>query len=84
MRVRVVPGGAFARVEVTDRGPGLSPEAVRRLFEPFRSTKDGGLGIGLYECRRIVEGLGGRIRVTSVLGEGTTFQVELPAVPGAG
>ena len=69
----------LALVEVTDRGPGLPPSDLQKLFEPFRSTKDGGLGIGLYECRRIVERLGGRIRVTSAVGQGTTFRVELPA-----
>jgi putative PEP-CTERM system histidine kinase len=82
IRLGVAVQDGRAVIEVADRGPGLSAAALQRLFEPFRSTKDGGLGIGLYECRRIVERLGGRIRAASVVGEGTTFRVELPAGPG--
>ena len=65
-------------LRVADRGLGLSNEAVGNLFRPFRSTKDGGLGLGLYECKRIVESHGGRILVQSEVGKGTEFRVELP------
>jgi putative PEP-CTERM system histidine kinase len=68
-----------AVVSVTDTGPGMSEEFVRTsLFTPFRSTKDGGWGIGLFQARDNIERHGGTIAVTSTLGRGTTFRVQLP------
>ncbi|HWB80203.1 MAG TPA: response regulator [Nannocystaceae bacterium] len=67
-------------VEVADTGVGMSPETMRQLFTPFFTTKPAGdgTGLGLSICRRLVQGMGGRIAVESVLGEGTTFRVVLP------
>lgn len=59
---------------VADTGRGMSPAFVRdRLFHPFSSTKDKGVGIGLYQCKTLVERDGGTIRCYSRQGEGTTF-----------
>jgi len=72
------------RVEVIDRGPGLTPEKQTQLFEPFnrlgleRSTVEGH-GIGLALAKRLVELQGGSIGVNSTPGEGAVFWVELPA-----
>jgi putative PEP-CTERM system histidine kinase len=67
-------------IRVTDRGCGMSPRFIRRdLFTPFRSTKQQGLGIGLYQCRQIIVAHGGRIEVASVEGDGTVFTVWLQA-----
>ena len=72
------------RIEVIDRGPGLSPEKQAQLFEPFnrlgleRSAVEGH-GIGLALAKRLVELQGGSIGVQSVAGEGATFWIELPA-----
>ncbi|KIE42016.1 XrtA/PEP-CTERM system histidine kinase PrsK [Geobacter anodireducens] len=64
-------------IRVSDSGCGI-PEAFRaHLFSPFRTTKKKGLGIGLYQCRRIVEAHGGRIDVESAPGQGATFTVWL-------
>jgi putative PEP-CTERM system histidine kinase len=64
---------------VTDNGCGLSREFIEKsLFRPFQSTKQRGLGIGLFHCRIIVEGHQGRIDVLSEEGKGSTFRVLLP------
>jgi signal transduction histidine kinase len=58
---------------------GIAPDVLPHVFEPFYSTKPQGLGLGLYITDRIVEAHGGRIDVSSHLGDGTTFSVWLPA-----
>jgi putative PEP-CTERM system histidine kinase len=74
--------GSMVRIEVADRGPGIAPERLRTLFQPFQSGKQGGFGIGLYESKRIVESYRGTLRVLSEEGAGTRVVVELPAVAG--
>ena len=74
--------GTHPRVVLTvrDTGPGLSPEFVRDgLFKPFSTTKDKGLGLGLYQSRNIIRSHRGEIRAESKPGEGTEFVVSLPA-----
>jgi putative PEP-CTERM system histidine kinase len=68
-------------IRVRDRGCGMSPRFVRsELFEPFRTTKAKGLGVGMYQCRQIIAAHGGRMEVSSVEGFGTVFTVWLPAL----
>jgi signal transduction histidine kinase len=75
----VRPGESLFELKVQDDGRGMTEEFVRtRLFRPFSSTKKHGLGIGLVQCRTIVEAHGGRIEVSSRPGAGTTFTVSLP------
>jgi hypothetical protein len=74
-------GMAFIRC--LDQGCGMSAEFIReRLFKPFATTKQKGFGIGLYQCRQIVEAHAGRIDVKSTPGEGTEFVVWLPLGEG--
>jgi hypothetical protein len=69
----------YAVISVTDTGCGISEEyRERHLFSPFRSTKQGGWGVGLYQTKRAVESQNGEIRVESLEGRGTTFIVKLP------
>jgi len=67
-----------AVIVVSDTGDGISPSVLRTLFRPFRTTKDGGLGVGLYECKRIVEAHHGTIHVQSENGRGTAVMITLP------
>ena len=74
--------GLYRTIEVADNGVGMSPEILRRVFEPFFSTKPvgRGTGLGLSVVQGIVQQHGGVIEVRSVVGTGTTFQVHLPAI----
>jgi signal transduction histidine kinase len=77
--VRARDGEAWLLVR--DRGIGIEPEALKRIFERFEraaSRNFGGLGLGLYITRQIVEAHGGTISVESELGVGSTFTVKLP------
>ncbi|WP_254053698.1 ATP-binding protein [Singulisphaera sp. GP187] len=67
-------------IQVLDRGCGLPAELGDRIFEPFVSTKETGLGLGLSICKRIVEAHGGRITATARPGGGAVFTVRLPFV----
>jgi PAS domain S-box-containing protein len=66
-------------VTVRDSGPGLSPESLGRLFDPFYTTKPGGMGMGLSICRSIIEAHGGRVWATANLPQGACFHFSLPA-----
>ena len=88
--IEVGAAADLAFMRVTDWGCGMTASFVRNdLFKPFRTSKNKGLGIGLYQCRQIVEAHDGRIEVTSVPGSGSVFTVwfksagaedQLPAV----
>ncbi len=88
IEVAVESDARMARLVVRDRGVGIAPEDQRRIFERFERGASprgarGGLGLGLYITRQIVEAHGGSIRVASRPGEGTIFVVELPLSPPA-
>jgi PAS domain S-box-containing protein len=70
-----------ALIAVRDSGPGVAPQNVERLFEPFYTTKAGGMGMGLSICRSIVEAHGGRIWVSGNVPHGAAFQFTVPAQP---
>ncbi|ASS73534.1 hypothetical protein CIG75_00080 [Tumebacillus algifaecis] len=74
-----MPQERMVRVDVQDRGPGIPHYLVDRIFDAFFTTKETGTGLGLPICQRLVNDLGGRIKVRTK-GFGTTFSVYLPAL----
>jgi C4-dicarboxylate-specific signal transduction histidine kinase len=68
-------------VSIRDSGPGIRPQDVDRLFDPFYTTKPGGMGMGLSICRSIIAGHGGQIWATSNGQQGAAFDFTLPTVP---
>jgi PAS domain S-box-containing protein len=70
-------------VAVRDSGPGLAPAAAERLFEPFYTTKPGGLGLGLSICRSIIEAHGGRLWANANMPGGAEFTFTISAHPGS-
>jgi signal transduction histidine kinase len=80
IRLEASAEGGAVRIRVRDNGPGMPPEVQERLFEPFFTTKEvgQGTGLGLSISKQIIEAHDGSLTVESVLGEGTTFTIELP------
>jgi two-component system sensor kinase FixL len=79
--VSVAPGvSRLAVVSIADTGPGIAPAIVARLFQPFVTTKQHGMGVGLSISRNIVEAHGGRIWVEENAGGGAVFAFSLPTV----
>ena len=74
------PDGVLVAVE--DSGPGIKPESLDRLFDPFYTTKPGGMGMGLSICRSIIEAHGGRVWATTNEPQGAVFQFTLPRQGG--
>ncbi len=83
-----IAAGSEVALEVRDTGSGIPPEDIPHLFDRFwrgdssRSRSTGGTGLGLSICKAIVDSCGGRIEVSSQLGEGTCMRVSLPPVAG--
>ena len=73
----------YAAVEISDTGPGMPPELVETAWEPFKTTKRGGLGLGLAICRSIAEAHGGRIWISPGRPGGSSVTFELPFEDGA-
>jgi PAS domain S-box-containing protein len=88
VEVRVWEDERLAMLSVRDHGIGIPPDKIERIFGRFERAVSGrqfaGLGLGLYVTRQIIEEHGGRIRVESHPGEGSTFTVELPREPPCG
>jgi signal transduction histidine kinase len=70
----------FAEVSVYDTGPGIAPDKLKEIFDPFFSTKEKGMGMGLSIARTIVEAHGGQLTAENRAGRGATFRMRLPLV----
>ncbi len=80
---RLLAGMTFDTLPAVHDGAGIEPETLKRIFEPFHTTKEPGVGtgLGLAVSLSIVEAHGGSIGVSSGLGEGTEIEVTLPLRP---
>jgi signal transduction histidine kinase len=76
-------GTPQARLTITDSGPGITPEVMAHIFEPFYTTKAAGTGLGLAIVRRIIEAHHGQVQVRTTPGQGTAFIVLLPLAGAA-
>ena len=78
LTLRTRDEGGKVVIEVADTGAGLTPEECERIFTPYYTSKEHGTGLGLAIVQSVVSDHGGRIRVQSEPGRGTTFVIELP------
>jgi len=78
LTIRIERNDKAAHIEVADTGQGMVPEILSKIFQPLYTTKAKGIGLGLSVCESLMKANGGRIRVTSIPGQGSTFTLELP------
>lgn len=77
IKIGSIAKGNGAVIQITDNGPGISPDLIEKIFDPFYTTKTTGLGVGLAICQSIVRAHGGEIEAASMPGS-TTFTFTLP------
>jgi len=80
--ITIVPSSGSFEIRFDDEGPGIAPDRITRIFEPFYTEKEKGVGMGLAVCSRIVTAHDGIIRAASREGGGATLMVRLPAAQG--
>ncbi|WP_332741942.1 sensor histidine kinase [Hydrogenophaga sp.] len=80
LTLRTVDG--LGELAVADSGPGIAPEVLPRLFEPFFSTREGGLGLGLSLCETLASGMGGSLSAANAATGGAVFRLRLPLAIG--
>ncbi|MCL4246302.1 MAG: sensor histidine kinase, partial [Candidatus Dadabacteria bacterium] len=78
VRVGTRCGNGSIEIEVSDTGCGIPDDETERILQPFYSTKETGTGLGLAISSRIVEAHRGKLHISSKVGEGSTFIVEIP------
>ncbi|MDP3630469.1 MAG: ATP-binding protein [Actinomycetota bacterium] len=84
IEVRACANEGFVSVAVSDTGPGIPSDDLKKVFDPFYSTRDEGTGLGLTIVHRILDEHDGHIEVASAEGTGTTFTVSIPIIHDAG
>ncbi|WP_167620142.1 sensor histidine kinase [Paracoccus ravus] len=81
LTIALRPEGESVRVEIRDKGPGIPPDRLHSVFQPFYSTREGGMGMGLAICKSCIEAHGGRIWASASPDRGAVFHFELPMAP---
>jgi len=82
LSISTARAGDMVEIRVADTGPGLAEQVRARLFQPFMTTKPGGMGVGLSVCHTIVEAHGGELRAEEANGGGTVFRLTVPRPGG--
>jgi signal transduction histidine kinase len=82
LRVSTEASGEWVKLMIRDSGVGISPEHIKKIFEPLFTTKTKGIGLGLSLVKEYIEGNQGQIEVQSEGGVGTTFQISFPSLAG--
>jgi PAS domain S-box-containing protein len=77
----LIKPGDYVKISVADQGIGIPEDNIKKIFEPYFTTKDNGIGLGLATCYSIINNHNGHITVESTPGAGTTFSIYLPASP---
>lgn len=83
LQIDVHAGAGKGGLTVRDSGPGIAADVLPRLFEPFFTTRDGGLGLGLSLCESLTVGMGGTLTAANHAPRGAAFTLQLPLVPAA-
>ena len=81
IRLTLSKQGPEGLLQVCDSGPGIPPEVLPRLFQPFFSTREGGLGLGLSLCETLAVGMGGSLGARNLTPQGAEFTLRLPIAP---
>jgi len=81
LTLTVDANGSSGRLQVADTGPGIAPEVLSRIFEPFFSTRTGGLGLGLSLCETLATNMGGALTAAPNESHGALFTLTLPCQP---
>lgn len=76
--LRITTNAQMLSLKISDQGCGISTENLRKIFDPFHTTKSYGTGLGLPIVKRIVDSHGGRLSINSTEGAGTTVEISLP------
>jgi C4-dicarboxylate-specific signal transduction histidine kinase len=79
--IETISGDQMVALQVRDHGCGIPPEHLSRIFEPFHTTRQNGLGMGLAICRRIAEAHGGSLHANNQQSGGAVFRLSLPLQP---
>lgn len=78
LRLSMASRGESGELTLADNGPGIPPEVLPHLFEPFFSTREGGLGLGLTLCETLATGMGGQLSASNAVDGGAVFTLTLP------
>jgi two-component system sporulation sensor kinase B len=78
LNIRATSADSHVHIDIVDKGIGMSDEELQQIGSPFYSTKEGGTGLGLMVCYRIIESHQGSIKVVSEKGKGTCFSIAIP------
>jgi C4-dicarboxylate-specific signal transduction histidine kinase len=81
LALHIEEGQGTGVLRVADTGPGMAPDTLPHVFEPFFTTREGGLGLGLSLCETLAVGMGGQLRAQANVPRGAVFTLTLPLAP---